>query len=82
MQAHGWLAALGVGPQAIGWLMIGYAIARLPSASTSFLIVLQPTLTLILGLIIFDEVASVVQYAGVLIVLAGIVYATTRSQSD
>lgn len=78
-ETHVWLIALGAGPQAVGWLMIGYAIARLPSATTSFLIVLQPTLTLIWGVMIFNEVAAVIQYVGVALVLAGILFATSRS---
>lgn len=77
-ESHAWLLALALGPQVVGWLLIGYAMPRLPSASSSFVILLQPTLTLIWGRILFDEIASAVQYAGVALVLAGIAYGTAR----
>lgn len=70
--AHGWLVALALGAQVIGWLAIGYALPRLPAAHTSFAILLQPSLTLVWGAIIFDERASFVQGAGVALVLTGI----------
>lgn len=78
VESHAWLLALALGPQVVGWLLIGYAMPRLPSASSSFVILLQPTLTLIWGRILFDEIASAVQYAGVALVLAGIAYGTAR----
>ena len=78
--SHLWLLALALGPQVVGWLLIGHAMPRLPSASSSFVILLQPTLTLIWGRIIFEEIASTVQYLGVAVVLAGIAYGTSRRQ--
>lgn len=77
-ESHAWLLALALGPQVVGWLLIGYAMPRLPSASSSFVILLQPTLTLIWGRILFDEIASAVQYSGVALVLTGIAYGTAR----
>ena len=79
--SHGWLLALALGPQVVGWMLIGYAMPRLPSASSSFVILLQPTLTLIWGRILFEEIASVVQYLGVVMVLGGIAYGTAGRQS-
>ncbi len=75
--AHGWILALALGPQVVGWLFIGHAMPRLPSAHTSFIILLQPTLTLLWGRIIFGEAPSALQYAGVAVVLGGIVLATS-----
>ncbi|MDH3517855.1 MAG: DMT family transporter [Acidimicrobiia bacterium] len=76
--AHGWLIALALGAQVIGWLGIGYALPRLPAAHTSFAILLQPSLTLAWGALIFDERASLVQAAGVALVLAGILMVSLR----
>ncbi|MDH3247727.1 MAG: DMT family transporter [Acidimicrobiia bacterium] len=73
---HGWILALALGPQVVGWLFIGHSMPRLPSAYTSFIILLQPTLTLLWGRLIFDETPSALQYTGVAVVLAGIVLAT------
>ncbi len=77
--AHGWLLAMAIGPQVLGWLFIGHAMPRLPSAYTSFIILLQPTLTLLWARLIFDETPSALQWAGVAVVLAGIVMATSSA---
>lgn len=79
--SHGWLLALALGPQVLGWMLIGFSMPRLPSASSSFVILLQPTLTIIWGRILFEEIASAVQYAGVALVLGGIAYGTAGRQS-
>lgn len=76
---HAWLLGLAIGPQVVGWLLIGRAMPRLPSAYTSFIILLQPTLTLLWGRVILNETPSVLQYSGVAIVLAGIVFATSST---
>jgi len=70
--AHGWLIALALGVQVIGWFAIGYALPRLPAVQTSFAILLQPSLTLIWGAMILSERASLVQGAGAALVLTGI----------
>ncbi len=78
--AHGWLLALALGAQVWGWMLIGYALPRLPSAHTSFAILLQPSLTLVWGAIIFTERPSIIQWVGVGIVLVGIATVTLPSQ--
>lgn len=70
--AHGWLLALALGPQVAGWLLIGYALPRLPAAETSTIILLQPALTMIWGALIFDERPSLLQVLGAVIVLTGV----------
>ena len=77
-EAIGWLVVLALTSQVVGWLAIGFALPRLPAAHTSFAILLQPTLTLVWGAIIFSERASWVQATGVGLVLAGIVTVTLR----
>lgn len=76
---HAWLLGMAIGPQVVGWLLIGRAMPRLPSAYTSFIILLQPTLTLLWGRVILDETPSLLQYSGVAIVLAGIAFATSSA---
>lgn len=70
--AHAWLMALALGSQVIGWLLIGYALPRLPAAETATIILFQPALTLVWGALIFDERPSAIQIAGVVVVLAGV----------
>lgn len=80
--AHGWLLALALGAQVGGWLLIGYALPRLPAAHTSFAVLLQPTLTLVWGAIIFTERPSLLQWTGVAIVLAGIATVTLPGRTS
>lgn len=70
--AHGWLLALALGAQVAGWLLIGYALPRLPAVETATIVLLQPALTLVWGAIIFGESPSAIQIAGAVIVLAGV----------
>ncbi len=76
--AHGWLLLLAVGTQIVGWLLIGYALPRLPARETSFLILAQPVLTMVWGAMLFAERVSAVQAAGVVLVLAGIAAVVTE----
>ncbi|HEU4321028.1 MAG TPA: DMT family transporter [Acidimicrobiia bacterium] len=69
---HGWLIALALGSQVIGWMLIGYALPRLPAVETATIILLQPALTLVWGAVIFDERPSPTQILGALIVLGGV----------
>lgn len=72
--AHGWLLAVAIGSQVVGWMMIGYALPRLPAAETATIILLQPALTIVWGAIIFGESPSAIQIAGAVIVLAGVAF--------
>jgi drug/metabolite transporter (DMT)-like permease len=79
--SHGWLVALALAAQVAGWLLIGYALPRLPAAETATIILLQPALTLIWGAMILSERPSSLQLVGVGIVLAGVGYvALARSR--
>jgi drug/metabolite transporter (DMT)-like permease len=79
--AHGWLLALAVGPQVLGWLAIGYALPRLPATHTSFAILLQPALTLLWGRLIFSEAPGTSQLVGVALVMVGIAAVTVPEQA-
>jgi drug/metabolite transporter (DMT)-like permease len=77
--AHGWLILIGVGAQSFGWLLIAYALPRLPALETSVLILAQPVLAIVWARLVFDERLSVVQMAGVGLVLGGLVLVSGRS---
>lgn len=70
--SHGWLLALALSSQVVGWMLIGYALPRLPAAETATIILLQPALTLIWGAVILGERPSVLQLVGAGIVLGGV----------
>ena len=70
--AHGWLIVLALGAQVGGWLLIGFALPRLPAAETATIILVQPVLTMVWGAMIFDERPSTIQLTGAALVLAGV----------
>lgn len=76
--AHGWLVALALTTQVSGWLLIGIALPRLPALETSIMLMLQPMGTVIWAGLIFGEKLSITQWAGVALVLAGIIVLSWR----
>jgi drug/metabolite transporter (DMT)-like permease len=73
---HLWLIALGVVCQSAGSLFIGVSLPRLPAALTSILLLAQPVASVILARILLGETPNLMQYAGVVLVIAGIAMAT------
>lgn len=76
--SHGWLVLMAFMVQAVGWLLIGTTLPRLPALAGSFLILLQPVLGLIWGTSLLDEVISPTQGAGVVLILSGITLVTWK----
>lgn len=70
--AHGWLLALAVVSQIVGWLLIVAALSRLPALDTSVLLLVQPVFAIVWGRLLFDEQLSVIQWGGTLLVLVGV----------
>ncbi|WP_249009243.1 DMT family transporter [Conexibacter sp. DBS9H8] len=71
-----WLALLAVGSQVIGWLAITRSLPRLPAATTSLLLMIQPIGSLLLGALLLGERPSASQLLGVALLLGAVVYAT------
>lgn len=76
--AHGWLALLAVVAQAIGWLLISYALPRLRAAMTALLLLFQPVGAMLLAAVVLAEQPSPLQLAGCGLVLGGILLAAQR----
>jgi drug/metabolite transporter (DMT)-like permease len=74
--SHGWLAAVGITSQSIGYLAISISLPRLPAAVTSIILLAQPVATVILARILLDEQPSPEQLVGVLLVVGGLALAT------
>lgn len=69
---HGWLITLALVSQVFGWLMISASLPRLPALETSVVLLTQPMLTVLWGWILFSEHLSMIQWAGVVLVLGGV----------
>ena len=74
--AHGWLLLLALSSQVVGWLLISVSLPRLPAALTSVLLTIQPVCSVLLAMAIFGESPSTAQFAGVAVVVVGILVAT------
>ena len=79
--SHGWLLALAFLSQVMGWLAIAHSLPRLPAAYTSFAILLQPTFTIIWGIILLSEFPSTQQAIGMFLILGSIIAVTTSGNS-
>jgi drug/metabolite transporter (DMT)-like permease len=79
--AHGWLVALALSGQVVGWLLISVSLPRLPAAATSIVLMLQPVASVLLAMAILDEDPSAVQLGGAAIILAGVAIASVRSRT-
>ncbi len=71
--AQGWLIALALLGQVVGWTLIVYALPRLPALTVSVLILVQPMLSVLWGRLLLGERLSVVQATGTVLVLGGMV---------
>jgi drug/metabolite transporter (DMT)-like permease len=80
--SHGWLVALALSSQAMGWLLISISLPRLPAALTSVILLIQPVMAVALAAVIVDESPSTVQIAGVLAILVGVIYATSSRRRE
>ena len=73
---HAWLVTLALTSQVAGWLLIAWALPRLPAALTSVTLTLQPALSVIFGILLLAEEPSEIQLVGVGVIIAGVVLAT------
>ncbi|GBE24427.1 EamA-like transporter family protein [bacterium BMS3Bbin02] len=75
--SHGWLIVLAVGPQAIGWALITFALPNLRALQASVVILIQPGLTVLWAMLIFAEDPNALQWIGLLMVLVGVIGTNT-----
>ena len=66
---------LALSSQVLGWLLISWSLPRLPAATTSVLLTVQPLGSVLLAALIFSESPSMPQLAGVALVLCALVVA-------
>ena len=73
----GWLALLALTSQVIGWLLITVSMPRLQAGMIGALLLVQPAGSVALSYAFLGERPSVLQLAGVPLVLAGVVVAVS-----
>lgn len=75
-QGVAWSLLLAVSSQVIGWLLISAGMPHLPAAVTSALLLVQPVIAVVVGVVLFTERPSASQLLGVALVLGGVVLTT------
>jgi len=80
--AHGWLLALALGGQVVGWLLISYSLPRMEAWQTSVILVLQPAGTVLWALLILGEMFSTSQWIGLVLVIGGVAAAALSRLSE
>lgn len=79
--AHGWLLLSAIGPQVIGWLLITAALAQLPVALTSTLLLLQPLVAVLFAGAVLGEDPATSQLLGCAVLLTAATYAVRGGRS-
>jgi drug/metabolite transporter (DMT)-like permease len=79
--AHGWLIALALTSQVVGYGLINLSLPRLAAVLTSIILLAQPVATLLFGAILLAEAPSPIQLGGVGLILGGVLIATARRQA-
>jgi drug/metabolite transporter (DMT)-like permease len=74
----GWLLALALSSQVLGWLLISVSLPRLPAALTSTILTIQPVGSVVLGVVLLGEDPSLLQLCGALSILAGLISVATQ----
>jgi drug/metabolite transporter (DMT)-like permease len=69
---------LALTSQVLGWLLITVSLPRLPAALTSVTLTIQPVGSVFLGVILLDENPSLLQLAGVVCIITGLVAIALR----
>jgi drug/metabolite transporter (DMT)-like permease len=78
LPSHLWLILVGITSQSIGYLVISISLPRLPASLVSIILMVQPVATVALAYVIpsLHENPSLGQLAGVVLIMAGVAFAT------
>jgi drug/metabolite transporter (DMT)-like permease len=79
--SFGWLLALALTSQTLGWLLITSSLPRLPAAVSSLTLLLQPAAAMLLAAIVLDERPTLIQIAGAVVVCCGVLAVSLNSSS-
>jgi drug/metabolite transporter (DMT)-like permease len=81
-RAFGWLLALALISQTVGWLLITSSLPGLPAAVSSLLLLLQPAASLVLADVVLSEQPTIVQVAGAVLVCGGVLAVARAPRAD
>jgi len=79
LESLGHLVALGVVAQAIGWWAITSALKKIDASRAGLILLLQPTLAMVWGIVYFSEQFTLVQFVGAVITITAIYFGGLRN---
>jgi drug/metabolite transporter (DMT)-like permease len=74
------LVALGVLCQAVGWIVISRAVVKIEASRVGLLLLLQPTLTFVWDILLFDRPTAPVEILGALLAVVAIYFGSSRGR--
>ena len=77
---HAWLLLLALSAQVAGQVMIATALPRLPAATTSLILLIQPLLATVIAMMVLSESPTSTQLLGVVLILGGVLLGSSRSR--
>jgi drug/metabolite transporter (DMT)-like permease len=75
------LLVLGIFMQAISWWMIATSMVKIPAHRTALILLLQPAMAMVWGILFFKEALTLLQAIGLMITLVSIYIGSFRSIS-
>ena len=78
LPGHVWLLLLALSAQVAGGLLLAVALPRLPAATTSLILLVQPVLAVAFAMIILAERPSATQFLGMALVIGGVLLGSAR----
>nr|WP_237727088.1 DMT family transporter [Rhodococcus jostii] len=70
--AMGWLVALALSGQVIGWMLIGFGLPKLPAEVGATLLLIQPVLAVMAGMMFLQERPTLIQGLGCAVVVTAV----------
>jgi drug/metabolite transporter (DMT)-like permease len=78
----GWLLVLAMTSQVVGWLLITKSLPGLPAWMIGVVLLIQPAGSVTLGYLVLAERPSMIQLAGVALMLTGVLIAVIRGAAQ
>jgi drug/metabolite transporter (DMT)-like permease len=80
-RSFGWLLALAILSQTLGWLLITSSLPRLPAAVSSLMLLLQPAAAVLLAAVVLGQHPTAWQLLGAGLVCCGVLVAARRASA-
>lgn len=81
-KSYGWMFAFALVPMILGHTIINYVLRWIQPHVVSTSVLLEPVISAVLAVLVFDEHVGLLVYGGGLLILLGILLATTKAAAE